>query len=78
MDSFSPGNASVHIKLNGDMELEKIDKLKLVMWDLDGTIVDSRRQHHEASKEVLKQHGFAFHHFGQGITKWAPVVAKRS
>lgn len=40
------------------MELEKIDKLKLVMWDLDGTIVDSRRQHHEASKEVLKQHGF--------------------
>ena len=36
------------------------EKLKLVIWDLDGTILDSRKQHYEASKMVLKNHGFEF------------------
>jgi len=38
--------------------LENIEKLKLVIWDLDGTILDSREQHYQASKKVLEEHGF--------------------
>ena len=38
--------------------MEKIEKLKLVIWDLDGTILDSRNQHYEASKKVLEKYGF--------------------
>lgn len=38
--------------------MDNIEKLKLVIWDLDGTILDSRKQHYEASKMVLKNHGF--------------------
>lgn len=38
--------------------MERIEKLKLVMWDMDGTILDSRKQHYESSKNVLHDHGF--------------------
>ncbi len=38
--------------------MDNIEKLKLVIWDLDGTILDSRKQHYEASISVLKNHGF--------------------
>ena len=38
--------------------MDNIEKLKLVMWDLDGTILDSRKQHFESSKMVLRDHGF--------------------
>lgn len=38
--------------------MENIEKLKLVIWDLDGTILDSRKQHYESSRLVLENHGF--------------------
>jgi HAD superfamily hydrolase (TIGR01509 family) len=41
-----------------EKKLENIEKLKLVMWDLDGTILDSRQQHYASSKMVLENHGF--------------------
>ena len=53
------------------IKMENIEKLKLVMWDLDGTILDSRKQHFEASQRVLKDHGielskdYAKKYFGQ-------------
>lgn len=38
--------------------MDNNERLILVIWDLDGTILDSRNQHYEASKKVLEKYGF--------------------
>ncbi len=39
------------------MKSNTIKNLSLVMWDLDGTILDSREQHFKAADSVLRHHG---------------------
>jgi HAD superfamily hydrolase (TIGR01509 family) len=43
-----------------EKKLENIEKIKLVMWDLDGTILDSRDAHFRSVQIVFKNNGFQF------------------
>ena len=40
--------------------MENIKNLKLIMWDLDGTILDSRDSHFNAVQRVFDNHGLKF------------------
>lgn len=51
---------------NGESALNITKNLKLVMWDLDGTMLDSRKAHFEAVQKVFKNHGLLFPMEGSG------------
>jgi len=46
-------------------------ELKVILWDLDGTILDSRKQHFTSTKQAFEEFGLIFHrenpkkHFGK-------------